>query len=1497
MRNTKRILSMVLVLCMLLTVLSLGAFAVDISQKPDNGTTKGQPFASGTGGSTNFRIPGIVTLNDGTVIAVCDARWNHSADSSGLDTIVSVSKDNGENWTYTFANYLGDNGNVFNSYSSCIIDPSIATDGTTAYLIADLFPAGMAINTSAYRAQQGSTGYDANGNLLLRSDEENGMTFGSSGYDSAAINATYGYYLADGKIWTTEGAEVEGYSVDAYFNITGNGVNTNLFFGDSPYKPFPTDYLYMTTTTDGLNWSEPTLLKLKEADEQTLLVGPGNGTYDAVTGRMVFTAYDYTWGYQRACLIWRETDGTWHRSEDATLDSWSSEASVVALDDGTLRCFYRDGYSSLRYTDFVWSASAGNYVRDADATEVNTTATKTTNNQLTAIKYSEQINGKDAILVAAANGGGGNRRNGCLNVFLVNDDNSMELAYVYDIFPGEDEYYAYNCISEMDDGSIALLYESQSAAITFVTIDMDDVTARENDPRLTFKDVTVLTNESVKFTDNSGNYENADLGELDTAVAAVTMTGTDITTNAAQILSSGANVDLDALRYTFTANDDGSYVISNTVGDTTVYLNHYLTTNNNVPNLTTAGPVVITEGTVDGMFRLESQVQTGGSGVARGLHFHAEAATPYWNRCGNDTTYKCQEYLFRKAEAGEQSSTHIPGYVQLTGVDEIQDGGQYLIAAKNDAGNWFVLNPALTTTALDHIAQIVGSTTVSSTDITIAGVGEGYTEVQIGSTVYRISVKDKQTVALTIPVGSSVTEVIADGNYSDADLSALDTSVATVAITGSDGTNASGVALTPSTSLVDGTYVIMNTRAAKLVNNTAASAAAAAGAGSGRELAGTVNSFNAETAVWTVKAVSGGYTVQDANGQYLKIGSTTADMVDDPQTLQINYNGSTWTLAQNGAYLNHFGGGSSTCAAGWQDGSAAGDAGSQFAIYAYGSSAEAACTTITFTGIAPGETSVTVDRVQYNITVTGNILDLELNEGETYTQIIGAEDDFTQPDASVATAELGTGLGAQLSDSEGSYNGGYVSLDKLLYTFDANENGTWTVSGTDTDGTKVYLQPYSDPNGYPNVKAPVEVTVGEGFDDNTVTLSDTKSGKTGYLFFWRDGKARFDRVDKTAGFESGISFQLYYPADGSVAAISDIDGYVLVEDPAEIEDGGQYLIVAKVGRELYVVRPSAAQGSKSAQMTHLVYDAPAVVVTAAGEGETTFRIGSTIINLTVTHTHKYNAVVTEPTCTEGGHTTYTCSCGDSYKDDETPALNHVFENGICTGCGLGVAYNKDTAADYTTLAEALAKAEAGQTVMLLADCTENRVLVTPGVSLDLNGKNLTAIYLVGFNSSNVVDTVGTGKLIAAAQNVVLDEGNSMVPIYDEDGYIFTKAGVSIKKDAASTAESFKLNAVAYPTNDAVVGLLADGAADNDLQVMILLTWNTDDGVGSQKFVFTDEVVSQVYSSKNSDNWMDYGKMFSMTITGFDKVEGLHADIALISGTNVQYVSTNGIDVK
>ena len=42
------------------------------------------------------------------------------------------------------------------------------------------------------------------------------------------------------------------------------------------------------------------------------------------------------------------------------------------------------------------------------------------------------------------------------------------------------------------------------------------------------------------------------------------------------------------------------------------------------------------------------------------------------------------------------------------------------------------------------------------------------------------------------------------------------------------------------------------------------------------------------------------------------------------------------------------------------------------------------------------------------------------------------------------------------------------------------------------------------------------------------------------------------------------------------------------------------------------------------------------------------------------HTHEYDAIVTEPTCSSGGYTTHTCECGHSYTDMQTSAVKHSY---------------------------------------------------------------------------------------------------------------------------------------------------------------------------------------------------------------------------------------------
>ncbi|MDO4469729.1 MAG: sialidase family protein [Bacillota bacterium] len=502
MKKRRRVLA--LLLAATLTFNGMPAVLANEGTKPQNSTTKEQPFWSGTGGSEKFRIPCLVSLNDGTLVAGCDARWTTHMDGGGLDTIVSYSEDNGATWNYTFANYLGDNGNVHNQNSTAFIDPAMATDGEKVYMIADLYPAGYALN-GAKAKPVGNKSHDEKGNILLASKE--GWSDVWCAERTKQENYTYRLVKNEGKkgegaysIQDDKGNVVEDYTVDEYFNVKGKGVDANLFEADSPYQVWPTDYLYMTTSEDGgKTWSSPSILNLRKDNEQSLLVGPGRGMVTS-EGRIVFTAYEYTNGDKNSVAIYSDDEGkTWTRGQSV---SGTSSEAVVTEADGKLYMFTRHGgYYVSNDWGQTWSA------------QQNMGISYNLGCQLTAITYPEKIDGKTAILFAAPSNTG-SRAAGKIFVALVQDDGSLKWAYEYSI--NGSAYYAYSCLTVLPDGTVGLLYENGATEIKYVNLDIEDIVKGgaigniwcTDDAGKFVSEVTMKSNETKTFTVN-GLKENA----------------------------------------------------------------------------------------------------------------------------------------------------------------------------------------------------------------------------------------------------------------------------------------------------------------------------------------------------------------------------------------------------------------------------------------------------------------------------------------------------------------------------------------------------------------------------------------------------------------------------------------------------------------------------------------------------------------------------------------------------------------------------------------------------------------------------------------------------------------------------------------------------------------------------------------------------------------------------------------------------------------------------
>ncbi|WP_444491919.1 InlB B-repeat-containing protein [[Ruminococcus] torques] len=569
----KRGRALALLLAAVLTVSSVpGTVMAADGVKPQDGTTKEQPFWSGTGGSTRFRIPCLVSLDDGTLVAGCDARWNTGGDGGGLDTIVSRSTDKGKTWHYTFANYLGDNGNVWNGNSTAFIDPAMATDGEKVYMMADLYPAGYALN-SANHAPVAGKSHDENGNILLA--DARGWTNCWVADRQNAANYTYHLEKNDKKksdsayvIKDAEGKTVTGYTVDAYFNIKGENVDTNLFESDSPFQVWPTDYLYLTTSEDGgATWSVPSIVNMRKETEQSLLVGPGRGMVTS-KGRILFTAYEFT-SYDRNSVAIYSDDGgkTWTRGRSVT--SQSSEA-VVTEANGKLYMFTRHGgYYTSEDFGATWSNRQNmgiNYCQTC---------------QLTAITYPKKIDGKTAILFAAPSAT--NRAAGKIFVGLVQDDGTLDWKYNYSI--NGSAYYAYSCLTILPDGTIGLLYESDGTVITYEDFDIEDVAKGAaigniwcTDENGTVADVTMTSDMSKKLTVNglkdgakvevSSDNENAvTAAYADGEVTLTSKTVTGMEKATVTVESEGEKTTVDVI-----VTDEKDYeIVDLRVGDTKTY--------------------------------------------------------------------------------------------------------------------------------------------------------------------------------------------------------------------------------------------------------------------------------------------------------------------------------------------------------------------------------------------------------------------------------------------------------------------------------------------------------------------------------------------------------------------------------------------------------------------------------------------------------------------------------------------------------------------------------------------------------------------------------------------------------------------------------------------------------------------------------------------------------------------------------------------------------------
>lgn len=441
--------------------------------------------------SSYFRIPSLLTLESGTVVAAADARYGGTHDSkSNIDIAFSKSTDGGTTWSdatlpLCFDDYVAKNvdwprdsvgKNVQIQGSASYIDPVLLEDKDTGrlFLFADLMPAG--IGSSNASVGSGFKEIDGKKYLKLRWHEDETSDYNYSIRENGVIyndvTNTPTEYQVDGEYDLYQnGVHLTCKQYDYNFvgtvlqeTKTDTDVNMNIFYKDSVFQAFPTNYIAMRYTDDeGNTWSDLNIMSsFKPEVSKFLVVGPGVGKQienGAYAGRLLVPLYSKS-SAELGFMYSDDHGATWTyvEADDFTAGA-TAEAQIVEMPDGSLKTYLRTGSG---YIAEVTSIDGGETWSDrVPLTGISTTTYGT---QLSVINYSGTVDGKPAILLSSPNATNG-RKNGKIWVGLIQetgqtgvDKYSIEWKYCYSV-DGPQMGYSYSCLTELPSGEIGLLYE------------------------------------------------------------------------------------------------------------------------------------------------------------------------------------------------------------------------------------------------------------------------------------------------------------------------------------------------------------------------------------------------------------------------------------------------------------------------------------------------------------------------------------------------------------------------------------------------------------------------------------------------------------------------------------------------------------------------------------------------------------------------------------------------------------------------------------------------------------------------------------------------------------------------------------------------------------------------------------------------------------------------------------------------------------------------------
>ncbi len=464
-----------------------------------------QPYESGTANSHLFRIPAMITLENGEVIVSADIRYGDGTDSpANIDTGVRYSDNNGKSWSQiNIINHFYDfddecSEKVIKSSASFIDSALLQSSAGTVFLICDACPAFIG-STSAKKCGNGfidgkivlcnkTTEKELENTKLSKDNYPYYIDKFTEGfapvkkfenneiYNNYYVDEEYNLYHKNGNIYD----KIMIYSFNNKGEKTEKLIHSNIFYACSPLKIYPAFYTWLRRSEDfGRTWSKPYILNDQISTKGFTGVCPGKGFKCDINGneRLIFGVYDNNDGWEKTSIIYSDDNGvSWNRGQKVKVGGpahKTSESQIVMLNNNTLRMFSRNASNYIGYEDssdggITWTRhftdSSLKYCSDCMVSFIN---------------YSGLIDGKNAIIASFPSTA--KRKLGVIKVGLIDENNNIDWAYEYKVTYSTNSFsFVYSCLTELPDGKIGLLYESDAAEITYTSFSIDELTAQEN---------------------------------------------------------------------------------------------------------------------------------------------------------------------------------------------------------------------------------------------------------------------------------------------------------------------------------------------------------------------------------------------------------------------------------------------------------------------------------------------------------------------------------------------------------------------------------------------------------------------------------------------------------------------------------------------------------------------------------------------------------------------------------------------------------------------------------------------------------------------------------------------------------------------------------------------------------------------------------------------------------------------------------------------------------